>query len=204
MPKRRRDFERNREVILNAADATFTEIGMAASIATVAKRAGVAPATVYRHFPSRLDLVNAVFDLRVKAYCAVIEDAQLHDDPRTAFRQTIQAIVNLQAHDRSFREILTSRETDPQLDSDIVRFGTALLSAITDARETGVIRDDVADADIMVLLTATEGIARPAGLHSPEALKRIVDLILDGLCHDRTPLEGAPLDLDQVLAVARG
>lgn len=201
--KRRRDFEHNRDVILNAANKAFVELGMGASINTIAKRAGVAPATVYRHFPSRSTLVEAVFELRVEAYAAAIEDAQTASDPAEAFRRTIHAIVALQASDRSFREILSSRDQHPEQDPSFVRFGTALLGALENARTTGVIRDDVADADIMMLLVATEGIARPTGNQSQAALHRFVDLALDGLCHADTKLAGPPLEFDQILKVTR-
>ncbi|MBI5309618.1 MAG: TetR/AcrR family transcriptional regulator [Actinobacteria bacterium] len=202
--KRRRDFEQNREAILRAADRAFAERGMETSIAAVADLAGVAPATVYRHFPSRADLVNAVFSLRVTAYHEAIEAAQSAEDDTDAFRGTIHAIVELQAQDRSFREIISSRDGELWADPELLRFGEALLAALTRARAGGVVRDDVADADIMVLLIASEGIARPVAEQSRSALRRIVDLTLDGICHDRTTLQGPPLELAQIVDVTRG
>jgi AcrR family transcriptional regulator len=201
--KRRRDFEQNRDVILSAADEAFAELGMSTSINIVAKRAGVAPATVYRHFPNKNALVDAVFDLRVAVYANAIENAQATPDPEQAFRKTIHAIVTLQSGDRSFREIVATREVDLRTDPGFVRFGTAFLGAIASARVAGVIRDDVDDTDVMLLLISTEGVARPTANQSPAALNRLVDLMLDGLCNHRTKLEGAALEFEQVLDVSR-
>jgi AcrR family transcriptional regulator len=201
--KRRSDFEQNREGILGAANDAFTELGAATSINTIAERAGVSPATVYRHFPSRKALVDAVFELRVAAYADAIEAAQEESNPEIAFRQTIHTIVDLQARDRSFREILASRDLRPQEDPGFVRFGTALLSALAAARDADLLIDGVEDSDIMLLLISTEGIARPAGRASLESLHRFVNLALDGICQTRRPVSGPALDFNQVLEIGR-
>lgn len=201
--KRRRDFEHNRDAILRAANAAFVEVGARVSISAIAQLAGVAPATIYRHFPNRTALVDAVLELRVIAYLEAIESSQNLPDPHAAFRQMVHMIVELQARDRSFREILTSLETHPLEHPAFLQFGEALLGALENARAAKVVREDVTDADIMLLLIATEGIARPTDDHSRPALHRLVDIALDGLCNSRTELQGAPLEFDQVLEVTR-
>lgn len=201
--KRRRDFEHNRDVILSAADEAFSELGMGASIDTIAKRAGVAPATVYRHFPNRQVLVDAVFDLRIVTYAEAIEAAQTLDDPREAFRETIHTMVALQARDRSFREIVASRDPDPFGHPGFDRFVKAMFGALESAHAAGVFREDVTDSDILLFLLATEGIARPAGRHDQSALRRLVDIALDGFCSTRTALRGEPLEPEQLLDVSR-
>ncbi|MGH2906874.1 MAG: TetR/AcrR family transcriptional regulator [Solirubrobacterales bacterium] len=201
--RRRSDFEQNRTSILAAADSVFTELGIGASVGTVSERAKVSPATVYRHFPNREALLHAVYVLRINAYAAAIEDAQQAEDPRIAFRDSVHAIVELQAGDRSFREILATRDDDPLEDRELLRFGVAFLDAIRRAREANVLRDGVREEDVMLLLIATEGIARPTGGQSPAALKRTVDLLLDGICQQRSSLGGEPLEYPQLIEVSR-
>jgi AcrR family transcriptional regulator len=200
-PKRRRDFEQNRAVILEAADAAFTEFGVGASINRIASRAGVGSATVYRHFPNREALVSAVFELRVLAYADAIEKAQSIGDPRAAFRATIHAMVDLQARDRSFREIIGMLDAIPFEHKGFERLGIALLGALTDAKESGVVRADVTNEDIMLFLLATESIAIPASAHSAAALDRLVDLALDGFCGESTAIAGESLTWDQLFDV---
>lgn len=201
--KRRSDYEQNRETILTAADAAFAEHGMATSIAKVAERAGVVPATVYRHFPARADLVDAVFLLRLREYCDAIDAAQETGEPAAAFRATIHAIVELQSRDRSFREIMTSRGETPWLDPAVVQFGTSFLGAVDAARSAGVLREGITEADVMVLLIATEGIARSTFMQSPPTLERLVDIVVDGLIGERSKLSGDTLAFEQILGIAR-
>jgi AcrR family transcriptional regulator len=200
-PKRRRDFEQNREVILRAADDVFTELGVSASIATIARRAGVGSATIYRHFPNREALVSAVFELRVLAYSEAIENAQLLPDPEAAFRATIHAMVDLQSRDRSFREIIGGQDEIPLELPGFERLGLALLGALQSAKRANVVREDVTNEDILLLLLATEGIAMPTGAQSATAMRRLVDLALDGFSNKRTQLAGESLTWDQLFKV---
>ncbi len=199
--KRRRDYEDTSAAILEATGAAFAEKGTGLSIREIADRAGVAPATLYRHFPSREALLQAVFEDRVSIYASAIESAQAIEDPAEAFRATIRSIVELQAHDRSFREIVGAREASPLDDEVLMRFGSALLEALAGARAAKVLRADVTDEDIMLLLAATERIARPVGGESAAALERFVELALDGLCAERRTPTAAPLTHEQLLNV---
>lgn len=201
--KRRSDFEQNRETILHAANVAFVELGTGTSIDAIAKRAGVGAATVYRHFPSKEALTEAVFELRIAEYAAAIEEAQKESDPARAFRRTIHTIVELQSRDRSFRNILNARDVDPQSDPVFARFGAALLDSLTNARSADVLRAGVTDADVLLMLISTESIAWPTARESPPALERVVDLMLDGLCSERAELAGNPLNFDEVRNVNR-
>lgn len=200
---RRRDFEQNREAILAAAREAFSEKGVSASIESIAKRAGVGPATVYRHFPQRGLLVDAVFEMRAAEFITAIESAQQSSDPRDAFRRTIHAIVELQSQDRSFREILAGRDELPLDRPVFLKFGITLLHALEDARRAGVIRDDVENTDLMLLMLASEGIARQTAREDPAMLARIVDIVLDGVCVERSELHGEAVTIDQVASIVR-
>lgn len=201
---RRRDFERNREAILVAANECFVELGMKAPISAIAKRAGVGAATVYRHFPSRDDLGKAVFDVRLAEYAAVIEEAQANEDPRAAFRDSIHAIVTLQSRDQSFRELVGGGQEIWASSTELPRFANALFSAFDRARREGVLRGDVENEDVFLLLLATEGIARETSTLSDTALLRIVDIVLDGVCNERSPLDGETLSWFQLIDASKG
>lgn len=201
---RRRDFERNRGAILKAADECFVENGMKAPIGMIAKRAGVAPATVYRHFPGREDLEKAVFDVRMNTYAAAIEQAQESDDPAAAFRDAIRAIVDLQTRDNSFRDLVGSGQELWTESSGVSRFATALFAVFDRARRDNILREDVQNEDVMLLLIATEGVARTTAAHSKEALERLVGIVLDGVCGERRDLTGATLSWFQLIEVTKG
>lgn len=199
--KRRSDFEANRDVILRAADDAFAEEGADVSISAIAKRAGVAPATIYRHFANRHALGKAVYDLRLDAYTEVVQRAKVIEDAGESFRQTIHGIVTLQARDRSFRDLIgTYEETTPEADGDskLSRFGQAMLGNFDRAREAGAIRADVTNADIALLLVASEGIARLATEHSMLPMRRVVNVMLDGVMNTSTELDGSSLSDDEL------
>lgn len=201
---RRRDFARNRDAILQAADECFVEQGTKAPIGVIAKRAGVAPATVYRHFPGREDLEKAVFDVRMNTYAAAVEQAQGNEDPNLAFRETIRAIVELQTRDHSFRDLIGGGQELWAESSGLPRFATALFAAFDRARREDVMREDVQNEDVMLLLIATEGIARSTAAMSGEALDRLVSILLDGVCGERKEIAGATLTWFQLVEVTKG
>ena len=103
----RADAERNRERILDAAREVFAEQGLEASTNEVARRAGVGVATLFRRFPTRDDLVGAVFADKMAAYAAAIDEALAKPDPWDAFCGFITRVCQMQADDRGFADVLT-------------------------------------------------------------------------------------------------
>lgn len=201
--KRRRDFRENREVILNAADQTFKELGLEVPIQQVAVRAGVGIATVYRHFPTRDDLLEAAFALRVEEHANVIAAAQAEPDHVKAFRDTVQAMTRLNAEDRAFNAFIAGIHGNPTKFPGFMLFGTAFLDAFTRAEKNGVWREDVAYADMIVLLIGLDEIAPRLLAESEMTLTRYVDLSLDGICRDRAPVGGKPLSSSRLLAFTK-
>jgi AcrR family transcriptional regulator len=200
---RRRDFERNREAILRAASECTSELGLKTPIEVIARRAGLSPATIYRHFPSREDLDKAILDARLDDYAIVIEQAQESDDERLTFRQTIHAIVSMQSRDRSFRNLIAG-DADRLVESPALsRFVEALFGSLDRAHRKGVLRDDVQNEDVLLLLIATEGVARTASVHSDDALRRLVDIVLDGICAERSELTGSAMSWSQLFDATR-
>ena len=94
-PRRRADAQRNRATLLDAAAAVFVASGVDAPVRDIAAAAGVGLGTIYRHFPTRADLVVAVYRHQVEA-CAEAADALLADaDPVTALTRWIDLFVDL-------------------------------------------------------------------------------------------------------------
>src|SRR5436190_821839 len=81
----RRDAERNRQRILDAARELFTERGLAVSLNDIAHHAGVGVGTVYRRFPDRVQLIEALFEQRLEQIRELAEAARAEPDPWQAF-----------------------------------------------------------------------------------------------------------------------
>jgi AcrR family transcriptional regulator len=173
----RADARANREKLVAAARALFSEKSTSAPLEEVADRAGVGIGTLYRHFPTRQALLEAVYVDEVEAMARAASDlAEL--PPWEALSQWLHQYVGFAATKRALNEALM--ETDPH--SDVLRTcrtaitvaGTALVER---AQGAGVIRSDT---DFMDVVRMVGGIAM-VPTEDPEQKKRLLELALDGL-----------------------
>ncbi|MFG2966992.1 TetR/AcrR family transcriptional regulator [Streptomyces sp. NPDC048288] len=98
----RADARRNRERVLTAAREVFAEQGIDAPMATVARRAGVGVATLYRHFPTRDDLVRDAFAQQMDTCVRALSEALADPDPWRGFQRLIETVCALQREERGF------------------------------------------------------------------------------------------------------
>src|SRR3954452_14115976 len=103
----RADAARNREAIVEAARAVFAEQGLDAPLDEIARRAGTGSATLYRRFPTRGDLVAAVFAERMTEHLGAVETALADPDPWAGFASYIHAVAAMQARDRGIADLVT-------------------------------------------------------------------------------------------------
>src|SRR5947208_234412 len=103
----RSDAERNRARIVAAARTVFGRGGLNASMASVAGEAGVGIATLFRRFPTKEDLVAAVFADRMDAYAVVVAEALDDPDPWRGLVGIIESVCAMQAADYGFADVLT-------------------------------------------------------------------------------------------------
>src|SRR5215467_14501247 len=92
----RSDARRNRDALLGAARAVFAEHGLDAPLEQVARRAGVAIGTLYRHFPTRVDLVQEIFECKLQAWLDAAERAVAMDDAWAGFTLYVETMCELQ------------------------------------------------------------------------------------------------------------
>src|SRR3954451_1452300 len=103
----RADAARNREAIVEAARAVFAEHRLDAPLDEIAKRAGTGNATLYRRFPTRGDLVAAVFADRMAEHLDAVGAGLADEDPWRGFACYIEAVVAMQARDRGIADLVT-------------------------------------------------------------------------------------------------
>jgi len=189
----RADAVRNREKVLQAAEATFAESGLRAHLDDIAARAGVGVGTVCRHFPTKRDLLEAVF---TRLYQSLLEraDAALADpDPAAAFEAFFVALPEFHRRHRAFAEQMAD---ELAVAAEPVR--DALMEAMTElvqrAQAAGSVRPDIGPADVSMLFSGVAHATSVAGDLQPVLHERYVRLILDGLRPaDASPLPGRPL-----------
>ncbi|UUV29507.1 TetR/AcrR family transcriptional regulator [Amycolatopsis roodepoortensis] len=174
----RKDAQRNRDLLVEAARGLYAERGLDVALEEIAKTAGVSIGTLYNHFPQRADLVNAVFADRTETVAKLAEHALSLDDAWIGLTSFVERVCELQAADRGYNELASTR---PPQAEDLER-GYELMARIVDrAKESGALRADFTLEDMAFV---TWGIARTVEATAavrPEAWRRHLALLFDGM-----------------------
>ncbi|MDT9700937.1 TetR/AcrR family transcriptional regulator [Streptomyces sp. P17] len=204
-PPLRSDAERNRARIIAAARAVFARDGLNASMASVAREAGVGIATLFRHFPSKEELVAAVFADRMEAYARATDEALTDPDPWSGFTGYIQAVCAMQAADRGFADILTMSFPGAEaLEALRARAYNGFLELIGRAKDSGQLREDFTSRDLVLLLMANAGVLSATGDAAPDAWRRFVAWVIQSFqAPARGPLPDPPEDAALYAAMLR-
>jgi len=177
----RADARRNREKVLAAARAVFAEQGVDAQMDDVARRADVGVGTVYRHFPTKDALLNALADELFDALAAHAREMLELDDPWEAFLQTMWFSAQKTAGDRAFAEILSaSRDMIPTECPGKKELTGSVAEMMERAIEAGKMRPDVVIDDIPLIMCGI-GSASAMPHPNPEAWRRHLGIVLDGM-----------------------
>ncbi|GAA2148142.1 TetR/AcrR family transcriptional regulator [Glycomyces algeriensis] len=176
----RADAARNRGLLLAAAADEFAEHGLDASVTDIARRAGVGKGTVFRHFPTKDDLIAAILIDRMEALSDLGERLCEAADAGEALREFLTAA----AMQRQERDLSFLAEASASL-NEVGRARDRMLAAVDAladrAREHGMLRDDVTGADVFLLMCAPNYVAGYVPDASPDLWRRYLQLILDGL-----------------------
>jgi AcrR family transcriptional regulator len=199
----RADAQRNRDTLLTAARAAFAEHGLEAPLDEIAKRAGVGSGTLYRHFPTREDLITAVFAERVAENVAQLERARQHDDPWAGLADYIRQTCRTLATDRGLADLFAAGAPDPELRALNSRAYDGLTALTERAKASGTLRADFTPEDIILLLEAIAGIIRQTGTAAPLATDRFVALALDGFRAEAATPAPPPITRRQIRAGRR-
>ncbi|MGI5320891.1 TetR/AcrR family transcriptional regulator [Actinomadura nitritigenes] len=189
----RADAERNRDSILAAARRLYASEGLGVSMAAVAREAGVGKATLSRRFPTREDLITAVFADRMDAYVAAVATALADPDPWHGFTGYIYAVCAMQAADRGFADVLTMTfPTAKALEAHRTQAYSDFLKVIDRAKKTGHLRDDFTDRDLPILLMANAGVVAATGDAAPDTWRRLAGHMLRSYAAPDAPLPPLP------------
>jgi AcrR family transcriptional regulator len=179
-PKLRADARRNREAVVTAARTAFAERGLGASLDDIAKSAGVGSGTLYRHFPTRDDLVAAVFTERMAEHVTAVEKARQDPNSWDAFASYVLDICRAQASDQGLADLFAIGHRGKELRELRSRAYDGFVALIDAAKASGDLRADFTTEDVAVLMMANAGVIQRAGDVAAQASERFVALALDG------------------------
>lgn len=179
----RADARRNREALLSAARQAFLGGDTDAHVEDIARSAGVAVGTLYRHFETREALIEEVYRKEVDDLCAAPGDLLDQHTPEEALRRFLLLLVDHAAVGKGMSSVLESiMATDsPVFDDARTRMANALSLLLEAGSAAGTVRDDVTGS---TLLRALGGIC---GMRATEGwlveARQITALLFDGLRH---------------------
>ncbi|HUQ62070.1 helix-turn-helix domain-containing protein [Lentzea sp.] len=175
----RSDARYNREHILEAAREVFAAEGLTAPMREVARRAGVGPATLYRHFPTKELLATEAFGDQMRACETIVAEGLADPDPWQGFCTVIEKICELHARDRGFTAAFTANF--PHAADFAGRRERTLRSAAKLARraqKSGQLRPDFVLDDLVLVLTAHGGIHATSPATRAAASRRFAALVI--------------------------
>jgi AcrR family transcriptional regulator len=175
----RADARRNRERLVAAARSVFAAQGSDASMEAVAREAGVGVGTLYRHFPRRLDLVEAVYRSEVDQLTVAAERAVAEEGPWDALVTWLHSFVRYADGKRTLlHELREAFEKHPELRSQSrERIDQAVDLVLRRAQEAGVARSDITGADLVQLL----GPMCTNSAMTEDQAERLLGMVVDGL-----------------------
>jgi AcrR family transcriptional regulator len=184
-PTRRADAERNRAKILAAARSAFAEADAEVSMAEISRRAGVGMATLYRNFPGRQDLLEALYTDEVDAVCQAAET--IDESPGAALVAWLRrffAFITSKRHIAA--ELLKQTDaSDALFKNSRTRVMTAGRPLLAAAQHAGEVRDDLTLEQILDMIVAIATIHGDTGYTGA-----ILEAALDGL---RPPAAAKPV-----------
>jgi AcrR family transcriptional regulator len=178
----RADAERNRARILEAAQRVFAERGLDATLHDVAEAAGLGVGTVYRRFPDKEALVEALFESELERLAQIAERAAETPDAWTALTDFLRTIGAEQAANRGLHDVLhNSAYAQTHVEAARNRMTPMITRLLERAQEQGAARKDVETTDLAVILLMVSSLAQCTQDVDPGVWLRYLELLLDAL-----------------------
>jgi AcrR family transcriptional regulator len=200
----RRDAERNRQRILDAARLVFAERGLRGSHDDIARAAGVGVGTVYRRFPDKEQLIDALFEARIEEIAEIARAAVADPDPWDALVGFLIRTQEMQSEDRGLNEIVLGGARGAARATAARSLIAPLVARVLQrAKDAGVVRADIELTDLPLIQLAIGTIAESSRDVAPDAWRRTMTLVLDGLraANAAGELPVPALDPEQIDAV---
>lgn len=178
----RRDAERNRQRILEAARAAFADEGLAVTLDEIADRAGVGVGTVYRRFPDKEHLIDALFEHRMEEFVALAQDCLNADDPWEGLVTFLEQATERHACDRGFKEVALTGAHGLERTARARGLMFPLVSRlVARAQADGSLRADIEPTDMPLLQLMLGSLSECTRNSDPDVWRRFLGIITDGL-----------------------
>ena len=201
----RRDAQANRDRIVAAARAAFAADGIEVPVEEIARRAAVGMGTLYRHFPAKEDLIDAVLEDAFAAFISAAEQALSEEDAWAGFQGFFERVFALHVENRGLKDMIGTRAHGrARVEAMRTRIRPLLRRLIERAQEQGALRADFTAEDMPLVFWTGGCVIEATAAVAPEFWRRYLGLLLDGLrAEAATPLPHPPLTRAQLNRATR-
>jgi AcrR family transcriptional regulator len=176
----RADARQNYERLIEAAADSIAELGPSVSLEEVARRAGVGIGTLYRHFPNRQTLLEAVYRDQVAAHCGRARELQATTPPADALILWLHSLLSNNLNMRGLKEALMAGEVSPVTSECKERMHEVGSKLLTRAQEVGAVRRDLEITDLLRLVHSIALMVEP-GAEGAARAERVFAVMVAGL-----------------------
>ncbi len=176
----RADALRNRSRVLAAAEEVFVARGTSVSTEEVARVAGVGIGTVFRHFPTKAALVEAVFRERLRRFAEEADQLVQSDDPVAAFWTFLNRVAEVAAGKQTYADALAAAKIHDALTPAREQLPRALGELLARAQQVNAVRRDVTVPELIALMIAMSRVPE-RGTDGAALRARVLTIIFDGL-----------------------
>jgi AcrR family transcriptional regulator len=178
----RRDAELNRQKILSGAADIFAARGLDVPLDDIAAHVGVGVGTMYRRFPDKDSLIEALFEDKIDRMVALAQEAAAQQDAWTALVGFLRQAAERQAADQGLRQVMHSSDFGKRgVGRARARLTEPLTRLVAAAKEQGTLRHDFQLTDIPMVLLMTGSVAQFAQDAHPDVWRRALDFVVNGL-----------------------
>ena len=197
----RSDARRNRAALVASARELFAREGVDVPVEEITHHAGLGMGTLYRHFPTKDELIDAVLEEAFAEMLRLAEEAVAAQDAWAGFAGFLERAFEVHTHNRGVKDMLAASR---HADSMRGRIRPLLAQMVERAQEQGTLRRDFTPEDLPLLFWSAGRVIETTGKIAPGAWRRYLGLLLDGLrAEAATPLPEPPLTRAQITR-ARG
>ena len=190
---------------MGSARELFASEGLDVPVEEITRRAGVGMGTLYRHFPTKEDLIDAVLEDAFGELVGAAEQATENEDAWAGLTSFLERVLALHATNRGLKDILATRHHGlRRAEAMRTRIRPLLRVMIERAQAQGTLRPDFTAEDLPLVFWTADRVIDATAAIAPDYWRRYLGLLLDGLRADAaTPLEQPPLTQAQLGRVSR-
>ena len=177
--KPRADSARNRQLLIDAAKAGFSGVGLDVSLEEIARRAGVGIGTLYRHFPTREAVVEAVYRREVEQLAEAVPQLLQTSPAGEALHKWMHLFVDFIATKRIIAPSLAAAAARTSTPTSVELITSAISTLVKRAIASGDVRKDIAPSDLLRAMVGVSYGNPDAGWEA--SARRLIDILMDGL-----------------------